>query len=90
MLTLTDWRELAACRDSDTDIFFPVGTTGPAVGQIERAKAICESCSVEAACLQYALEANQEAGVWGAYAEDERRRLRKRWLAERRRARQAS
>ncbi len=36
-------------------------------------------------CLQYALESNQEAGVWGGYQEDDRRRLRKRWLAERRR-----
>ena len=37
------------------------------------------------ACLLYALETNQESGVWGGYAEDERRRLRKRWLADRRR-----
>ena len=41
--------------------------------------------SVREECLNYALETNQEAGVWGGYAEDERRRLRKRWLAERRR-----
>ena len=41
-------------------------------------------------CLQYALETNQEAGVWGGYPEDDRRRLRKRWLAERRRQRQAA
>ena len=40
---------------------------------------------VQDECLQYALESNQEAGVWGGYPEDERRRLRKRWLAERRR-----
>ena len=52
---------------------------------IEAAKLICEQCSVLEECLNYALETNQEAGVWGGYAEDERRRLRKRWLAERRR-----
>jgi WhiB family transcriptional regulator, redox-sensing transcriptional regulator len=90
MLTLSDWRELAACRDSDPDLFFPIGTTGPAVEQIEKARGICGICSVREACLQYALETNQEAGVWGGFAEDERRRLRKRWLAERRRQRQAS
>ncbi len=85
MLTITDWRELAACRDSDPSLFFPIGTTGPAVDQIEVARAICAQCSVREECLNYALETNQEAGVWGGYAEDDRRRLRKRWLAERRR-----
>lgn len=88
--TVTDWRDVASCRDSDPELFFPVGTTGPAVDQIERAKAICATCSVQEACLQYALESNQEAGVWGGYQEDDRRRLRKRWLAERRRRAAAS
>ncbi len=86
MLTITtDWRQLAACRDSEPTLFFPVGSTGPALDQISAAKEICFSCGVREECLQYALETNQEAGVWGGYAEDERRRLRKRWLAERRR-----
>lgn len=90
VLTVTDWRELSACRDSDPDIFFPVGTTGPAVDMIERATAICSACTVLEECLLYALETNQEAGVWGGLPEDDRRRYRKRWLAERRKARQAS
>ena len=81
----TEWRELAACRDSEPNLFFPIGSTGPAVEQIEAAKVICAACAVQDECLQYALESNQESGVWGGYAEDERRRLRKRWLAERRR-----
>jgi WhiB family transcriptional regulator, redox-sensing transcriptional regulator len=81
----TDWRELSACRDSDPTLFFPIGSTGPAIDQISAAKQICGECAVQDDCLQYALESNQEAGVWGGYAEDERRRLRKRWLAERRR-----
>lgn len=81
----TEWRELAACRDSEPSLFFPIGSTGPAIEQIAAAKLICAVCSVQEDCLQYALESNQESGVWGGYAEDERRRLRKRWLAERRR-----
>lgn len=81
----TDWRDLASCRDSEPTLFFPVGTTGPAVGQIDAAIAICSTCIVQEDCLQYALETNQESGVWGGYAEEDRRRLRKRWLAERRR-----
>ena len=85
-ITRTDWRQTAACRDSEPTLFFPIGTTGLAVEQIEEAKGICTACLVTEDCLQYALQTNQEAGVWGGYAEDERRRLRKRWLAERRRA----
>ena len=84
MLTVTDWRDLAACRDSEPNLFFPVGTTGVALDHIEEAKDICAECSVQEECLMYALQTNQEAGVWGGYAEDDRRRLRKRWLAERR------
>lgn len=88
MLTITnpDWREIAACRDSEPSLFFPIGTTGLAIEQIQEAKGICSLCLVTDECLQYALQTNQEAGVWGGYAEDERRRLRKRWMAERRRA----
>ena len=80
----TTWQEAAACRSTDPEIFFPIGTTGTAIEQINKAKAICAICPVQEDCLQYALETNQEAGLWGGYAEDERRRLRKRWLAERR------
>lgn len=81
----TEWRDLAACRDSEPSLFFPIGSTGPAIEQIASAKQICAVCTVQEDCLQYALESNQESGVWGGFAEDERRRLRKRWLAERRR-----
>ena len=42
-----DWREHSACRDTDPDLFFPVGTTGPAIEQIETAKAVCRVCDVQ-------------------------------------------
>jgi len=90
VLAITDWREMAACRDSDPNLFFPIGTTGLATDKIRQSVAVCSACAMQEECLQYALETNQEAGVWGGYAEDDRRRLRKRWLAERRRQRQAA
>ena len=86
-----DWRRLAACRNTEPDLFFPVGTTGPAVDQIKSAKRVCESCPAMSACLEFALATNQESGIWGGTSEEERRRLRKSWLAARRsRARAAS
>ena len=81
-----DWRVHAACRDTEPDLFFPVGTTGPAVEQIDSAKAVCRQCPVQVACLEFALATNQEAGVWGGTSEEERRKLRKAWLARQRRA----
>lgn len=79
MVTATDsgWRERAACRDLDTELFFPLGTTGHALDQANQAKAVCAGCPVADACLEWALEKNQDAGVWGAKTEDERRTIRR-------------
>ena len=82
------WREQAACRYTDANLFFPTGSTGAAVDQIKAAKNVCGSCPVADACLQFALETNQEAGIWGGTDEDERRRLRKAWRKSRRPANQ--
>jgi WhiB family transcriptional regulator, redox-sensing transcriptional regulator len=77
------WREQAACRYTGADLFFPVGNTGLAVEQIDAAKAVCRSCPVQDPCLRFAFETNQQAGVWGGTDEDERRRLRRKWRADR-------
>ncbi len=66
---------------SDPDVFFPVGSTGVAVEQIETARRICASCPVRTECLDFALATNQESGIWGGATEDERRKTRKTWLA---------
>ena len=81
-----DWRVDAACRDTDPDLFFPVGTTGPAIEQIASAKAVCGECDAQSDCLEFALATNQDSGVWGGTSEEERRKLRKAWLARRRKA----
>ncbi len=80
------WREHAACRDTDPDLFFPVGTTGPALEQIASATAVCDECPAKQPCLEYALSTNQDSGVWGGTSEEERRKLRRKWLAARRRS----
>jgi WhiB family transcriptional regulator, redox-sensing transcriptional regulator len=76
-LALIDWRETARCKEMDPDLFFPVGTTGPALLQIEAAKAVCRQCNCREECLQYALDSNQEYGIWGGMTEEERRYMRR-------------
>jgi WhiB family transcriptional regulator, redox-sensing transcriptional regulator len=81
-----DWRSEAACIDEDPELFFPVGTTGPAVVQIEEAKRVCTRCEVREPCLEFALETRQDAGVWGGLTEEERRSLRRQRQRRRRMA----
>jgi WhiB family redox-sensing transcriptional regulator len=73
-----DWRHRAACRDEDPELFFPIGTSGPALLQVEQAKAVCRRCTVADNCLQWALETGQDAGVWGGMSEEERRAVKRR------------
>ncbi|MFD0020481.1 WhiB family transcriptional regulator [Streptomyces sp. NPDC058382] len=75
---MLNWREHAACRDEDPDLFFPIGTTGPALVQAEDAKAVCHGCPVRQECLHWALENGQDSGVWGGLGETERRALKRR------------
>ena len=89
LLTLTiesdEWRRTAACRDTDPDLFFPVGTTGPAIEQIANAKAVCRQCESQTACLEYAIATNQDSGIWGGTSEEERRQMRRQAAARARR-----
>ncbi|MCX4690730.1 WhiB family transcriptional regulator [Kitasatospora purpeofusca] len=73
-----DWRHRAACRDEDPELFFPLGTTGPAVLQIMEAKTVCHRCPAQEQCLTWALETGQDAGVWGGMSETERRAMKRR------------
>ena len=75
-----DWRDNAACRDADPELFFPDGDLRSALAQVKTAKLICRGCPVTATCLNWALARGQEAGIWGGLTEDERRRLPRRGL----------
>lgn len=64
------WRQRAACRGVDPDIFYPASDE-----EAEAAKAICAVCPVREACLEYALANRERDGVWGGATERERRRI---------------
>gem|GEM_PF-237865 len=84
------WRRSALCRDTDPELFFPIGTTGQALLQISRAKEVCCECPVKFECLDFAMETNQDTGIWGGTSEEERRQMRRDLAARARAARIAA
>ena len=66
------WREAAACRDTDPELFFPISSRGQSREQGERAKDFCTRCPVVRCCLEFALRTRQMHGVWGGMTEEER------------------
>jgi WhiB family transcriptional regulator, redox-sensing transcriptional regulator len=80
---VADWRDEAACSGLPHSVFFPVGDDIEQA--IASAKEICGICPVIDDCLEFALETNQKAGVWGGTSEEDRKALRRKWLATRRR-----
>lgn len=49
-----------ACKSVDPDLFF-----AELPADVERAKAVCVGCPVQAECLVAALERGEPWGVWG-------------------------
>jgi WhiB family transcriptional regulator, redox-sensing transcriptional regulator len=81
------WRDTAACRDADPDLFFPPdGRHGYATGWDPRpAKQVCSGCQVLEPCLTYAMRTSIVYGVWGGLDPDERDAMAKAGQRRRRR-----
>lgn len=69
------WTRQAVCADPEAPYMFPLESD--AVG-IQMAKDVCGPCPVRDACLSWALDRNETAGVWGGYSSEERQALRRR------------
>ena len=76
------WRELAACRGADLEVFFPERGESAQV-----ARQVCAACPVRQPCLDYAIANRIVHGIWGGLTERERRALRSRWVRAARRER---
>ena len=62
----------ALCKGQDPAPWFP----RPG-GSMDRAKAVCRACPVRPQCLDWAVEADERAGVWGGTTPDERAQIRR-------------
>ena len=76
------WRELAACRGIDLEVFFP--ERGESAGPARR---VCAACPVRQPCLDYAISNRISHGIWGGLTERERCALRSGWVRAARRER---
>lgn len=68
------WKQAGACRGLDAAIFHPDPTKGQSASQ---ALAVCGECVIQKKCLNFALSAREDVGVWGGMTERERRRIRR-------------
>src|SRR3954447_24177053 len=72
------WQSRAACRGPQAVVFFPPSHFERKDEKVEResrAKAICETCCVRHACLEYAVRIREPHGIWGGLNELERKQL---------------
>jgi WhiB family transcriptional regulator, redox-sensing transcriptional regulator len=70
-----NWRHMGSCRDSDPNLFYPLGRGAEALEQAEEAKVHCQTCPSREPCLAFALSTRQDLGVWGGTSPEERRLL---------------
>ena len=66
------WTQQAACRGTETEIFYPVTSDEEA-----EALSICATCPVRAQCLDYAIRNRETYGIWGGTTPEQRRRIRR-------------
>jgi WhiB family redox-sensing transcriptional regulator len=68
-----EWQAEAECAGSDIAMFFP--GRGEPNKLVDRAKAICAGCAVQAECLEWGMD--EHHGIFGGKSENERRKLRR-------------
>jgi hypothetical protein len=77
-----DWRDTAACRTEDPEMFFPTGTEGGWKLVINDAKSVCARCPSRTDCLNFALDEGISDGIFGGLTEKERAAVRRRVTAK--------
>ncbi len=77
-ITPLQWSDAAACRDSESSLFYSADSSERKDERIERekvAKRICAGCAVREECLEAAMVRHESYGIWGGLNEFERRSL---------------
>jgi len=67
------WMRDANCRDMDINLWFPTVGKMPDPFVIE----VCNTCSVQTECLDYAIVNVIDDGIWGGRTSNQRKRIRR-------------
>lgn len=62
------------CQTSDFELWFPEHDQACSK-QFRKVREICKACPVQRECLTYALQANEQYGLWGGMTATERAQL---------------
>lgn len=71
------WRNLALCKGKTTNDFYPEMGVKGAAKQVKEMKMFCRECPVILDCLDYALENDEQFGIWGGMTPKERSKIKK-------------
>ena len=69
------WRDYAACKGYDTNMFFPERGNGSTPEKVAVSKSICMRCPSRVPCLQFAIDNNLTYGTYGGVAPHDRRAM---------------
>lgn len=72
-----DWRDNALCKGKDTNLFYPEANVKGGKKQVADVKAICRMCLVSSECLAFAINNDEQFGIWGGLLPKERMKVRK-------------
>lgn len=73
-ITPMAWADDAACVSVGSAIFYP--PKGALSNSFyAQARAVCNTCTVAAQCLEYALETDERHGMWGGASPEQRDRI---------------
>jgi len=59
------------------DMFFIDFKDTQAPEKMKNSKALCATCPIQLLCLEYALEAGEQDGIWGGLTRNERKALKR-------------
>ena len=72
------WMDEAACRDADREAFFPgKEETGREARRICNGTEKRPPCPVRAICLEWAIDNEEQFGIYGGLSERQRRKFRR-------------